>query len=184
VEWLVGALAVLGFIAIIVRFVPRDEAGQVRLPRIVDDSIGMWALRRLTGRRLGMLEADDDLGSALAPPRNSAPGRRRSARAAVPAHMVSSTPVLDLRRRQQAPVRRRRSPSLRRLAAFASIAAVLIIALAVGAAIGAADRLTGQQGEVLSVTGRPGLPANAAPAVRSSAEPSVPARTSTRTRSP
>ena len=49
VEWIVGALVVLGFVAIAVRFLPRDAAGQVRLPRVVEDSIGMWAVRRLTG---------------------------------------------------------------------------------------------------------------------------------------
>lgn len=60
-EWIVGTLVVLGFIAIIVRFMPRDEAGGVRLPTIVDNSIGMWALRRLTGRPLW--ERADDIGT-------------------------------------------------------------------------------------------------------------------------
>jgi PKD domain len=50
VEWIVGALVVLGFIAIAVRFVPRDAAGRARLPRMVEESIGMWAVRRLTGQ--------------------------------------------------------------------------------------------------------------------------------------
>ncbi len=44
------AFAVLGFLAIIGRFLARDASGEIRLPRVVDDSIGMWALRRLTGR--------------------------------------------------------------------------------------------------------------------------------------
>jgi len=60
-EWIVGTLVVLGFIAIIVRFMPRDEAGGIRLPTIVDNSIGMWALRRLTGRPLW--ERTDDIGT-------------------------------------------------------------------------------------------------------------------------
>jgi hypothetical protein len=60
-EWIVGTLVVLGFIAIIVRFVPRDEAGGIRLPTIVDNSIGMWALRQLTGRPLW--ERADDIGA-------------------------------------------------------------------------------------------------------------------------
>lgn len=52
VELIVGALVVLGFLAILIRLFPRDADGRALLPRIVDDSIGMWALRRLTGRRL------------------------------------------------------------------------------------------------------------------------------------
>lgn len=49
-EFVVGALAVLGLVAIVARFSPRDASGELQLPRIIDDSIGMWALRRLTGR--------------------------------------------------------------------------------------------------------------------------------------
>jgi hypothetical protein len=60
VEWIVGALVVLGFIAITVRFIPRDDAGRARLPTIVDNSIGMWALRRMTGRPLW--ERPDGIG--------------------------------------------------------------------------------------------------------------------------
>jgi hypothetical protein len=61
-EWIVGTLVVLGFIAIIVRFTPHDEAGGIRLPTIVDNSIGMWALRRLTGRPLW--ERADEIGTS------------------------------------------------------------------------------------------------------------------------
>ncbi len=57
-EWIVGTFVVLGLIAIAVRFAPRDGTGRVRLPRIVDRSIGMWALRRLTGRPLWPRDAD------------------------------------------------------------------------------------------------------------------------------
>jgi hypothetical protein len=51
-ELLVAALAVAALVAIAVRFGLRGPSGGVHLPRIVDDSIGMWALRRLTGRPL------------------------------------------------------------------------------------------------------------------------------------
>jgi hypothetical protein len=61
-EWIVGTLVVLGFIAIIVRFMPRDDGGSMVLPTVVDNSIGMWALRRLTHRPL--LERADDIGAA------------------------------------------------------------------------------------------------------------------------
>jgi hypothetical protein len=66
VEWIVGTFVVLGFIAIILRFMPRDPAGRVRLPPIVDDSIGMWALRRLTGRPMG--GRTEDVGSSTIDP--------------------------------------------------------------------------------------------------------------------
>lgn len=59
-EWIVGALVVLGFVAVIARFIPRDDAGRARLPAIVDNSIGMWALRRMTGRPLW--EQPDGIG--------------------------------------------------------------------------------------------------------------------------
>jgi pyruvate/2-oxoglutarate dehydrogenase complex dihydrolipoamide acyltransferase (E2) component len=172
VEFIVGAFVALGFLAILVRFIARDASGEVRLPRIVDDSIGMWTLRRLSGRRLGQGDGDDELDDGLvihpdaADATRAALGaavaatsRRAPSRAAVSAHMVSATPVLDLRRRQQARLGRRRSPSMRRLAAFAAIAAVLIVAIAVGAAIGAADRSPSPQGEVLAATGHPQLSA-------------------------
>jgi pyruvate/2-oxoglutarate dehydrogenase complex dihydrolipoamide acyltransferase (E2) component len=172
VEFIVGAFVALGFLAIVVRFIARDASGEVRLPRIVDDSIGMWTLRRLSGRRLGQGDGDDEFDDGLVIDPNTADAtraalgaavaatsRRAPSRAAVSAHMVSATPVLDLRRRQQARLGRRRSPSMRRLAAFAAIAAVLIVAIAVGAAIGAADRSPSPQGEVLAATGHPQLSA-------------------------
>jgi pyruvate/2-oxoglutarate dehydrogenase complex dihydrolipoamide acyltransferase (E2) component len=172
VEFIVGAFVALGFLAIVVRFIARDASGEVRLPRIVDDSIGMWTLRRLSGRRLGQGDGDDEFDDGLVIDPNTADAtraalgaavaatsRRAPSRAAVSAHMVSATPVLDLRRRQQARLGRRRSPSMRRLAAFAAIAAVLIVAIAVGAAIGAADRSPSPQGDVLAATGHPQLSA-------------------------
>jgi hypothetical protein len=49
-ELIALAFAVLGFAAIALRFLPRDDRGVRRLPRVVHESIGMWALRRLLGR--------------------------------------------------------------------------------------------------------------------------------------
>lgn len=51
-ELLVAVLVILGFVAIAIRFGLRGPSGPARLPRIVDDSIGMWLLRRVTGRPL------------------------------------------------------------------------------------------------------------------------------------
>ncbi|HZC32155.1 MAG TPA: hypothetical protein VE640_02590, partial [Candidatus Bathyarchaeia archaeon] len=72
-EWIVGALVVLGFIAVIARFIPRDDAGRARLPAIVDNSIGMWALRRLTGRPLW--DGSDRVGPRTARPAQGASTR-------------------------------------------------------------------------------------------------------------
>jgi len=78
VEWIVGALVVLGFIAVIARFIPRDDSGRARLPAIVDNSIGMWALRRMTGRSLW--ERPDQIGTRTG--RNAAGSTARPAQGA------------------------------------------------------------------------------------------------------
>jgi hypothetical protein len=52
VELIVGTLLVLGLLAIFVRFAPRTPSGEMVLPRVIDNSIGMWTLRRVTGLRL------------------------------------------------------------------------------------------------------------------------------------
>ncbi|HEU4920196.1 MAG TPA: hypothetical protein VFT20_10685 [Candidatus Limnocylindrales bacterium] len=49
-ELIALAVVAFGFGAIAVRFIPRDEHGSPRLPRIVDESVGMWVLRRVLGR--------------------------------------------------------------------------------------------------------------------------------------
>ena len=61
-ELIVGTLFVLGMLAIVIRFAPRTSSGEVLLPRVIENSIGMWALRRLTGRR--RTEPPDDAASA------------------------------------------------------------------------------------------------------------------------
>ncbi len=80
-ELLVGLIIVLGLVAVAGRFLfrsGRDRA--VQLPRIVDDSIGMYALRRMTGRPLGdrrlppRIPADE--GAATARPFNAATAKR------------------------------------------------------------------------------------------------------------
>jgi hypothetical protein len=62
VEFVVATLVVLGFIAIIARFAPRDDAGRARLPGIIDRSIAMWALRRVIRRPVGA--RTDDVAAA------------------------------------------------------------------------------------------------------------------------
>jgi hypothetical protein len=226
VEILVGALVVLGFLAILVRFIGRDSSGEIRLPRVVDDSIGMWTLRRITGRRLGARDWGDEIdgdqpldpnasrvtraalgataaadasmttatvasaanaaGAATATsaanaanptavPARSTPARipparvpprrdiavrpRPNRRLGYSASMLSSTPVLDLRRRQEARARPRRSSRRRRFAAVGVMAALLIVAIV---ALGFAAQQRPPQGQVLAATGRPQLPAQVA----------------------
>ncbi len=52
-ELVVGVLAVPALLVVVARFVVFGGAEPVRLPRIVDDSIGMYVLRGITGRPLG-----------------------------------------------------------------------------------------------------------------------------------
>ena len=154
-ELIVAALVLFGFVAIITRFITRDEAGQLRLPRVVDDSIGMWALRRITGRRLWERPWDDeqpdqiefDAGSSdptraalgaiaranaadsLPAPAKVAPARYVAARHRKREIVASSTPVLDLRRRTEAQAHPKRSASWPlRFAAFGSVMTILMVA--------------------------------------------------------
>ncbi len=228
-ELLVGALVVLGFVAILVRFIGRDSSGEIRLPRVVDDSIGMWTLRRVTGRSLGQRTSADEVdgdqrldpnaadatraavgaitaanvagasdaamdmagaagmagaanatvASARAVPARSAPARvpptptrdiavrprARNRRPGYSASMLSPTPILDLRRRQEALAslrrssRPRRSSRRRRFAALGIAAAVLVVAVI---ALGFAVQQHPPQGQVLAATGRPQLPGQVA----------------------
>lgn len=63
---LAAAFIVLGLVAITARFAARDAGGSIALPRIVDDSIGMWVLRRITGRPLGRVDDRFDAADPLA----------------------------------------------------------------------------------------------------------------------
>ena len=150
VEWIVGAFVALGFIAIVVRFVPRDEAGGARLPRMVDDSIGMWAIRRISGR-------SPDGGAAT---RGAArPTSREPGRFVVSASRLQAIGVrpAGVARRGSAVRRQRRwdpadSVTLqRRLAAIAAVLVVGVVALAVVLI------LRGPRGEVRGATGAPAL---------------------------
>jgi hypothetical protein len=155
VELIVAALVLLGFVAIITRFITRDETGQLRLPRVVDDSIGMWALRRITGRRLWERPWDDEVADEVefdatsSDPTRAALGAIARANAADPTlgpakvaptryvaarHrkreiVVSPTPVLDLRRRTEAHAHPKRSAGWPvRFAAFGSVMTILMVA--------------------------------------------------------
>jgi hypothetical protein len=49
-------MVAVALVAIAIRFFAWSEAGSVRLPRVVDDSIGMWIVRRLMGRPVAAVD--------------------------------------------------------------------------------------------------------------------------------
>jgi hypothetical protein len=66
VELIVGGLVVVGLLLVAGRFLLRSDTGQVVLPRVVDNSIGLWALRRVTRRPLWE-RPDEDAATAAGP---------------------------------------------------------------------------------------------------------------------
>jgi len=183
VEWIVGALVVLGFVAIVVRFVPRDEAGGARLPRIVNDSIGMWALRRITRRPSG---AAGTSGAAQSTSLDSS----RFVVSASRLQAIGVRPAGAARRGSAVRRQRRRDAAdsvalQRRLAAIAAVLVVGVVALAVVLVLRA------PRGEVRSATGAPAPgavtddvsslstvePSRASPTPKSATKPAVPAAT-------
>jgi hypothetical protein len=176
VEWIVGALVVLGFVAIAVRFLPRDAAGQVRLPRVVEDSIGMWAVRRLTGLADTDPEDDGDTSGPATAPDRKAPTRFDAApigpapiaptvfvpsgspmqvppvwdAGARPARHPVTSPIIELKVARRRPPRQSASVATeRRLVALAALLVVGIVVLGIVLAP------RGSRGEVLGATGSP-----------------------------
>ena len=49
-ELIVIAFVAVAFVAIGARFVPRDASRARRLPRVIDESVGMYVVRRALGR--------------------------------------------------------------------------------------------------------------------------------------
>jgi hypothetical protein len=205
VELLVGALVVLGFLAILARMLPRDAAGRAVLPRIVDDSIGMWALRRLTGRPLWERPWDDDpTADPVAPSvtadlhgtadRPTGPTRVEPIRYVVSrsqAHPVATPPpvkpIFTPRPGRRLHARRRGLVGpMPRLGVVAGLAASLLIGVALLTSILAPPGPQGE-GDVLGITGTPGasgpnvaiLPSGTAEPSVASADPSIDAPSAT-----
>jgi hypothetical protein len=159
VELIAAALVVVGLLAIVTRFVARDPSGEFRLPRIIDRSIGMWLLRRLTGLRLGA--RDDDL-EPVAP----APAMAVADRSAVPleepvrAAVGVLNPSLIGTTRRAPPVaspgtRRSRRLGLRSWP-WPSLAGPLAMAIAFSiVGLGATAVPREPRGEVLGIVGTP-----------------------------
>jgi hypothetical protein len=171
VEWIVGALVVLGFVAIAVRFVPREDAGRVRLPRIVDESVGMWALRRLTRRSLSE-RPDEDAVNLDRPAGSGGPPSVALNRFVASASRLEQLGVRSARRIGGRPsasaphevprvsgstTRMRRAQPAAPLALqrrLAALAALLVVGAVV---LGILLAPRGSSADVLSATGRPGV---------------------------
>ena len=159
IEVLVAVFIVVALVAIAVRFVPRDNRGRAQLPAIVDQSVGMWAVRQVIGHggdredevpdsfevqptfeeiayRIGMAGAAKPIARVL-PPRSAA---RR----------LPSGGTVD-------PIRRIRSrPGPRAgLALQRRISAVFAVVLAVGVVVVVATSQPTPEGAVLGATGTP-----------------------------
>jgi hypothetical protein len=153
VELIAGALVVLGLIVVAGRFLLRGESGELVLPRIVDDSIGMWVLRRLSGRSRAGGRAPGAPGpSDAAGPRpyDAAMARRlgmlrasevvpdRRARAGA---WVGPGPVVD---------RSGRSGPGRVMIGF-----LAVVAIVVGVAVGTGMAMLGPHGAAPGIAGQP-----------------------------
>ena len=182
-ELIVGALAVFGFVAVLARFISRDATGQVRLPRLVDESIGLWALRRLTGRPLGERPWDDEVRVDGSADFNTAAASRAVSRAidegnaadaALGPTQLTPTRYVVSRRQPQAypveptnpaapvvlPEARRRDQARRRgivgwSQRLAAVGSVAVVLLVAVVALGFGLLQRAPGGQVLDATGRP-----------------------------
>ena len=169
-ELIVFGSVIVAFVAIAARFMPRDASGARRLPRIVDESVGMYVLRRAVGRPT---EAASDRAAAEAEaaaivpedeiayrigvpgaPEPTVPARFVVSEAPPQAHKIP--PVMPIATRPVAggrPQARRPAalPLRRGLAGGVTMLALALVAFA------ALSLPRGPQQAVLSATGTPGL---------------------------
>lgn len=167
IDLLALAFVVAGFSAVAFRFAPLDASGARRLPRAVDDSVGMYTIRRLLGRPTEAPEAVPDSPVVEPPPREVAtPLDIDGASLPSPAPTLAIDDVAPLVRRPMAPataddmapartdlvpVRTRRNPALefqRRLAG--GLVALLVVAVVTAVAVS-----VDSGGGVLAATGAP-----------------------------
>jgi hypothetical protein len=153
VQLLVGTLVVLALVAIAVRFVLRSPGGAIVLPRIVDQSIGMWVVRGVAAR------VRPRAGAASSRP---ADGVRR--------FDPEMARRLGIRRAGQVAPARARNRTARRRSGdrwlTRPMALVLLVFLAIGAGamlgVGAGLLAEGAQSHVLGVTATPAVAPGAA----------------------
>jgi hypothetical protein len=170
----------VAFLATALRFMPRDASGRRRLPRIIDQSVGMYLMRRLLGGSVDVVEETDLLDE---PPSTGVPasaglgaglaaggGFARSPRPTMPSRFVVSRsndrsrlvarPVfpglISVRPPAVRGARTRPASALalqRRIAGAVAVAIVAIVAV-LGVAIGPHTF----DGAALSATGTPAPP--------------------------
>src|SRR3989441_3025274 len=58
-QLLIVPFVIIAFVAIVWRFLPRAEDGSIRLPRLIDESVGMWVMRSALGRTTDSADPDD-----------------------------------------------------------------------------------------------------------------------------
>jgi len=192
-EIVVPVFVVIAFVAIVWRFVPRSADGSMRLPAVIDESIGMWLLRRVVHRpirpsdpleEVAIAEPDADeiayrigVPGALPPTLPTrfvvaqAPSNADPSLADLPVMLTTPTrsPGVDVRDgsvlRRPA---RRPSGALAAQRRWAGAVALAVVAIALTTlALGARQF----DGEVLSMTGTPGAPGAPAAGAFVSAEP-------------
>jgi hypothetical protein len=171
-QLLIIPFVVIAFVAIVWRFLPRAEDGSIRLPRLIDESIGMWVIRSALGRETESPDpddvipepAEDEIAFRIGVP--GAPPPTVPTRVVVSQAPSKAEPVLSTSPQGSAPpigpVARDASVGHRRtvrptgaLAAqrrWAGAVALAAVAVAVTTLILASRQL---DGEVLSATGTP-----------------------------
>ncbi|HET9522001.1 MAG TPA: PKD domain-containing protein [Candidatus Limnocylindrales bacterium] len=161
IDLLVLGFVAAGFVAIVLRFAPRDARGKRRLPQAVDDSVGMFTLRRLLGRPTGLPDEEPEVFAVVPTPREVAYriGAAGASRPSVRARPTLAIDDIAPQVRPTAPAatdliraRTRWNPALgaqRRLAA--ALVALLVIAVVIAVVAASADA----RGGVLAATGAP-----------------------------
>ncbi len=172
VELVAFAFVAVAFVAIAARFAPRDERGARQLPRVVDESIGMYAVRQalrvsteateVTGATASGLEPEPDEVEPIVEPTLE----QIVQRIGVPPPVIPAVLMAVQEPEEPAAVGQRRvagsdtvdgrpPPSAletqRRLAAVAALA-ILVVAVVAGATFPRAV-----DGAVLGVTGTPAV---------------------------
>jgi hypothetical protein len=161
IDLLVLGFVAAGYVAIVLRFAPRDASGKRRLPQAVDDSVGMFTIRRLLGRPTDLPDEEPQVFAAVPTPREVAYriGADGASRPSVRARPTLAIDDIAPQIRPTAPAatdfiraRTRWNPGLglqRRLAGALVLLLIVIVVIAIVA--GSAD--------TSHVTGRPGVEA-------------------------
>jgi hypothetical protein len=153
VELIAGALVVLGLIVVAGRFLLRGESGEFVLPRIVDDSIGMWVLRRLSGRsRAG------GRGPAAAASSDASGPRPYDAEMARRLGLLRSSEVVpDRRARAGGWMRPRTATEGSRHSGPGGmmIGFLAVVAIVIGIALGTGAAMLGPHGAAPGIAGQP-----------------------------